>query len=102
MHPVRNNLRYIGASDLNKAYDRMHGRLAGEGLIESSWSTGFSRSDVGKGMDSAEQVFPVWRTDNTCVAISKEWKAEVKVLGLNENKCKSEFAAVGKIFTVEP
>jgi len=57
---------------------------------------------VGKGMDSAEQVFPVWRTDNTCVAISKEWKAEVKVLGLNENKCKSEFAAVGKIFTVEP
>lgn len=48
-------------------------------------------------MDSAEQVFPVWRTDNTCVAISKEWKAEVKVLGLNENKFKSEFAAVGKI-----
>ena len=34
---------------------------------------------------------------NTCVAISKEWKAEVKLLGLNENKCKSEFAAAGKI-----
>ena len=34
---------------------------------------------------------------NTCVAISKEWKAEVKLLGLNENKCKREFAAVEKI-----
>lgn len=32
MHPVRNNLRYIGASDLCKAYDRIHGRLAGEAL----------------------------------------------------------------------
>ena len=32
MHPARANLRYIGASDFSKAYDRMHGRLAGKAL----------------------------------------------------------------------
>ncbi len=157
MHPVRDNLRYIGASDLSKAYDRMHGHLAGEsltrlgvpGALARTWEKAWiqqsrffqfgeqtSKKDLGdiKCLPQGDPASPVgllgplWEAQcrlkkkfnqrqwgrsefrvfiddrswfsskpNTCVPISKEWKAEVKLLGLNENKCKSEFAAVGKI-----
>ena len=159
VHRARANLRYIGASDLSKskAYDRMHGRLAGKALnrlgvpeaLARTWEKAWTQQS--RFFQFGEQISkrdlceinclpqggpaspfglmgPLWEAQcrikkkfhqrqwgrsvfrvfvddrswfcskaSTCVAISKEWKAEVKLLGLNENKCKSEFAAVGKI-----